>query len=247
MLLSLFSVEKVLAVLLSEGVWSWKTKAGTLTRMGRELPGLHHGSAGRVQPLAAECRSGLSPLRTRSFDHMATVCWPLPGRQHVLGSPTSSAHRSSIMDMDGYTRGHPAALKEKEEGSKIKCGSLIVQLDEPVREFGGVCYCHPHANRKVITLQQTLDVHSLTWRAARSFYKWLSVTITAFCNQQPKQLRQSNDCFSVLKRSAHVILIGRCHLSENKEHKNPWKSFSSELVKQSVKFHTSSATTYTNS
>lgn len=49
----------------------------------------------------------------------------------MLGSPTSSAYRSSIIDMDEHTRGHPTALKkeEEEEGSKIKCGSLIVQLE----------------------------------------------------------------------------------------------------------------------
>lgn len=47
----------------------------------------------------------------------------------MLGSPTSSAYRSSIIDMDEHTGGHPTALKEEEEGSKIKCGSLIVQLE----------------------------------------------------------------------------------------------------------------------
>lgn len=46
----------------------------------------------------------------------------------------------------------------------------------------------------------------------------------AFCNWQPEQCTQSNDCYLVFRRSVHVILIGRCPTSANKDHEKPCES-----------------------
>lgn len=45
----------------------------------------------------------------------------------MLRSPSSHIQKLYI-DMGRHTKGHPKALKEEEEGSKIKCSSLIVQI-----------------------------------------------------------------------------------------------------------------------